>query len=248
MNLMNPMKHLIRHSLSLTCAAGLLLAFGTAGAATTTATTAAKPAAAKPAYEQQYDADKKAANDRYATDKKICDEEKTSSIRMQCRRDAHDENQQALAAAQKKRDEAKKAAAQPAPAAASAAPAAAATATAAAAGSAAICNECGKVIAINVGETKGKGGPIGLIAGGVAGAVLGHQVGGGRGKDIATIAGAAGGAYAGHKIEEKMTSSQTWSVSVRFENNEERSYTYDSDPKFVVGDKVKRSDSGIVRY
>ncbi|SMB23955.1 17 kDa surface antigen [Sterolibacterium denitrificans] len=241
MNLINPMKHL-----PLTCAAGLLLAFGTASAATT-ATTAAKPAAAKPAYEQQYDADKKAANDRYAADRKICDEEKTSSIRMQCRRDAHDENQQALAAAKKKRDEAKKAAAQPAPAAASAAPAAAA-ATAAAASSAAICNECGKVIAINVGETKGKGGPIGLIAGGVAGAVLGHQVGGGRGKDIATIAGAAGGAYAGHKIEEKMTSSQTWSVSVRFENNEERSYTYDSDPKFVVGDKVKRADNGIVRY
>lgn len=252
MNRMNP---LIRHASSLACAASLLLAFGTAGAATAAAKPAAA-AAAKPAYEQQYATDKKAANDRYAADKKLCDEEKTASTRMQCRRDANDEYQQALTAAQKKRDEAKKAAAaaaaQPAPAATSTTPATTPATPAAAATpastSAAICNECGKVTAIHVGEKKGKGGPIGLIAGGVAGAVLGHQVGGGSGKDIATIAGAAGGAYAGHKIEEKMTSSQTWSVSVRFENGEERSYAYDSDPKFVVGDKVKRSDSGIVRY
>ena len=249
MNRMNP---LIRHASSLACAASLLLAFGTAGAATAAAKPAAA-AAAKPAYEQQYATDKKAANDRYAADKKLCDEEKTASTRMQCRRDANDEYQQALAAAQKKRDEAKTAAAaaQPAPAATSTTPAttpatpAAATTTATPATlsttSAAICNECGKVTAIHVGEKKGKGGPIGLIAGGVAGAVLGHQVGGGSGKDIATIAGAAGGAYAGHKIEEKMTSSQTWSVSVRFENGEERSYAYDNDPKFVVGDKVKVS-------
>ncbi|MBV2235332.1 MAG: glycine zipper 2TM domain-containing protein [Sterolibacterium sp.] len=238
---MKPMMPFYRPLLPLTCAASLLLAVGAGHAATT----AAKPAAAplKPAYEQQYEASKKTASDRYTADKKICDEEKTASIRMQCRRDANDEYQQALASAQKTRDEAKKAAA-----AAAAAKPAAATTSAPAAAPAAVCNECGKVTAVQISENKGKGGPIGLIAGGVAGAVLGHQVGKGHGKDLATIAGAAGGAYAGHKIEEKMTSNQVWSVNVRFENGDERSYTYESDPKFVVGDKVKRIDNTITRY
>lgn len=238
------MNRIFQHTLSLVCATSFLLTGALANAATKSA---AKPVTAKPAYEQQYDADKKTANDRYAADKKLCDEEKSSSLRMQCRRDANEEYQQALTTAQKKRDDAKKAAAATAPTAPAAVPATATTPVAAAK-TVAICNECGTVTAINIGEKKGKGGPIGLIAGGVAGAVLGHQVGKGTGKDIATIAGAAGGAYAGHKIEENMSSSKYWSVNVRFENGEERSYSYDNDPRFVVGDKVKLSGSSVTRY
>ena len=41
----------------------------------------------------------------------------------------------------------------------------------------------------------------GAVLGGIAGGVIGHQIGGGRGKDVATIAGALGGAYAGNQIE-----------------------------------------------
>lgn len=41
----------------------------------------------------------------------------------------------------------------------------------------------------------------GTAIGAVAGALIGHQVGGGRGKDLATVGGAVAGGVAGHKIQ-----------------------------------------------
>lgn len=159
---------------------------------------------------------------RYEADKKLCAEESSSGARMQCLRDAKAEYDKAVG-----------------------------TATVSSSGtatrSAAVCKDCGKVVDVRVEEKKGEGGPVGLIAGGVAGAVLGHQVGGGRGKDLATLAGAAGGAYAGHKVEEKMRSTKVWSVKVRLDSGEVRSFAFDQDPGFASGDSVKLSGSSIVR-
>ncbi|MDD2735887.1 MAG: glycine zipper 2TM domain-containing protein [Desulfuromonadaceae bacterium] len=45
---------------------------------------------------------------------------------------------------------------------------------------------------------------VGTVLGGVAGALLGHQIGGGTGKTVATIAGGAGGAYAGNQVQDSM--------------------------------------------
>ena len=42
-----------------------------------------------------------------------------------------------------------------------------------------ICPDCGQVTAVTVADKPGDSNAVGLIAGGVAGAVLGHQVGGG---------------------------------------------------------------------
>lgn len=215
-----------QHALAVTCATLMLMAGGQATAATVSAD------------KVQYDAAKKAALDRYNGDLELCSQEKTSSGRMQCKRDASSEYKKAMADAKARRDEAKKAAA------ATAAPA---TTAATSPLPSPACKECGKVIAINSGEKAGKGGPLGVIAGGVAGAVLGHQVGKGSGKDVATIAGAAGGAYAGHKIEEKMTATSYWTVSVRFESGEERAFEFAQEPGFSVGDAVRASEGSIVR-
>jgi uncharacterized protein YcfJ len=86
-----------------------------------------------------------------------------------------------------------------------------------------------------------------MIAGGVAGAVLGRQVGGGFGKDLATIAGAAGGAYAGKKIQENMGTSKSWTVGVQYTTGQSTSFDFAQDPGFAVGDAVKRSGSTLVR-
>ena len=166
----------------------------------------------------------KAAASRYAADKKLCAEESTSGARMQCLRDAKDEYTKALEAAKKS--------------------SAADVKSHQSGGS---CADCGKVIEVTAGEKKGEGGALGVIGGGVAGALLGHQVGGGTGKDLATIAGAAGGAYAGHKIEEKMKSTKIWSVKVRLDSGEERSFEFDHDPGFATGNSVKLSGGSIVR-
>ncbi|MBE0613137.1 MAG: glycine zipper 2TM domain-containing protein [Burkholderiales bacterium] len=174
----------------------------------------------KPAYQTAINA----ADQRYGEDRKLCADEATAALRMQCLRDAKEEHTRALNAAGKKP-----------------------TAPPPAVRRSTICNDCGKVTAVRVSEKEGDAGPVGVIAGGLAGALLGRQVGKGSGKDLATIAGAAGGAYAGHKIEGKMNKVKTWSVSVRFDNGDERVYNFDHDPAMLAGDLVKASGAGIVR-
>ncbi len=175
--------------------------------------------------KKTYEADKKAAATRYSADRKICASETESSLRMQCQRDAKTEYDKSLAAAKTKLT----------------------AASSQKSTQSVTCKECGKVTSVTTGERDGKGGPVGMIAGGVAGAVLGHQVGKGTGKDLATIAGAAGGAYAGHKIEQKMTKVKFWSVKVRFDSGEERNYEFEQDPGYKTGDAVKSSGNSIVR-
>jgi len=169
-----------------------------------------------------YDAAKKAASTRYAEDRKLCADESTSSIRMQCLRDAKTEYETALAKAKKEH-------------------------AGATAGSDKTCAGCGKVLSVKVVEKEGEGGPVGMVAGGVAGALLGNQIGSGTGRSVATVAGAAGGAYAGHKIEQKIKSVKKWQVAVRFDNGEEKTFSFDKDPGFASGNAVKASDGSIVR-
>jgi uncharacterized protein YcfJ len=52
----------------------------------------------------------------------------------------------------------------------------------------------GRVESVTEVKAPGEARGLGVVAGGVAGAVLGHQVGSGRGNKIATILGAVGGA------------------------------------------------------
>ena len=160
----------------------------------------------------------------YAADKKLCAEEADSGARMQCLRDAKEQHSKGLAAAKAQAPETGKASA-----------------------SEAACPDCGKVLGVQVVEKKGEGGALGLIAGGVVGGLLGNQVGGGRGNTLATIAGAAGGAYAGKKVEENVTATNVWQVSVRFDDGEEATYAFEQDPRFAAGDRVRKSGNTVVR-
>ncbi len=179
-----------------------------------------------PALASEPASPKQQAEARYAADKKLCSEETDSSARMQCLRDARADYDKALAGAAK----------QPAP-----------EAKAKAQARARACADCGKVISVTTSTKQGEGGALGIIGGGVAGALLGSQVGAGRGKDLATIAGAAGGAYAGHKIEEKVKSSQVWSVKIRMDAGEERTIDFGQDPGLASGDLVKVSGTSVTR-
>lgn len=177
----------------------------------------------------QFAADSKQALARYESDKKLCNDETTSSGRLQCRRDAKAEYDKALAAAKAQMAAASK-------------PGDAKTTDTKAA-----CPECGKVVAVSMTEKEGEGGAVGILAGGAAGALLGHQVGSGTGKDLATIAGAVGGAYAGKKIEEKMKTHKVWTVHVQYGNGSKNSFDFNQDPGLKVGDPVKNSGNTIVR-
>lgn len=178
-------------------------------------------ALAQPTAKETYAAETKKAAARYAEDKKLCADEKDSGARMQCQRDAKAEYDKALAAAKANLNHANP--------------------------KAVACNECGRVVGVNVVEKKGEGSAVGVIAGGVAGALLGNQVGGGSGKKLATIAGAAGGAYAGNKVEEHMKTTKQWHVKVQFDNGTQGDFTFDKDPGFANGDLVKETNHTVVR-
>lgn len=191
------------------------------------------------AAKTQLTADSKAAQARYDSDKKLCNDETSSNARLQCRRDAKAEYDQAIAAAKAR------AAATPAPAPVAAAPATPNAVTAQAA--APMCMECGRVLSVAVTEKAGESSAVGVLAGGALGAVLGNQVGGGLGKSLATLAGAAGGAYAGKMIEEKVKTHKVWTVTVVYANEGKASFDFTQDPGLQVGDAVRNTGGSIAR-
>jgi outer membrane lipoprotein SlyB len=173
----------------------------------------------------QYEMDQREAAARYAEDRAICADERNQGQRKKCLRTAKAENDNALAEARARmgssgggRDRGSR-----------------------------DCRDCGKVVAINVGETRGEGNALGVVAGGAAGALLGNQVGSGSGKTAATIAGAIGGAYAGKKIQERATAGKVWNVEVQYDNGQRRTFSFDRDPGLQRGDSVKNSGSSIMR-
>jgi outer membrane lipoprotein SlyB len=108
----------------------------------------------------------------------------------------------------------------------------------------AICTDCGVVQSVRVSEVKGSTSGVGMVAGGVLGGVLGHQIGGGTGKTVATIAGAAGGAFVGNKVEQNKNTKSQWSVGIKMDSGQQRTFIYSSQPTVHEGDRVKLIDGG----
>jgi len=77
------------------------------------------------------------------------------------------------------------------------------------------------------------------VAGGVLGAILGNQIGGGNGKKVMAVAGAAGGAFAGHEVEKRMRGETQYEVTVRFDDGRTRTYTETQPTQLQDGDRVR---------
>ena len=107
-----------------------------------------------------------------------------------------------------------------------------------------VCNDCGKVQAVRLVEEKGQSSGVGAVAGGVLGGVLGHQIGSGRGNTVATVAGAAGGAYVGNKVEQNRNAKSYWTVTLKMDGGNTRTFTYSNQPTVREGDRVKLIDGG----
>ena len=172
--------------------------------------------------QQQYALDTREAANRYAEDRAICADERNQGQRMKCLRIAKAENNTALAQAKSRMSGNRQL-------------------------SSASCIDCGRITAVNVAEKRGDSNALGVVAGGAAGALLGHQVGGGSGKDLATIAGAIGGAYAGKKIQESRNATKVWTVEVQYDNGQRGTFSYDADPGVKSGDRVQKAGQFIKR-
>ncbi|RYX90427.1 MAG: glycine zipper 2TM domain-containing protein [Comamonadaceae bacterium] len=108
------------------------------------------------------------------------------------------------------------------------------------------CLNCGVIEAINPVEQKGDGSFVGLIGGGLAGAVLGNQVGKGSGRTAAQILGAVGGAYAGREIEKNVRKTTHYEVITRLETGATQSIVLDNAPEFRVGDRVRIENNTLM--
>jgi outer membrane lipoprotein SlyB len=106
------------------------------------------------------------------------------------------------------------------------------------------CTDCGVVQSVRVNEVKGSTSGVGMVAGGVLGGVLGHQIGGGTGKTVATVAGAAGGAFVGNKVEQNRNTKSQWSVGIKMDSGQQRTFVYSNQPTVREGDRVKLIDGG----
>lgn len=112
--------------------------------------------------------------------------------------------------------------------------------------------EYGRVSQIEVMrvEEKPKTSGAGAIIGGVAGAVIGHQIGGGFGRDAATVVGAVGGAVVGNSVEKNRKPGDThdvYRVSVQLERGEYRSFEVSGGIDLRVGDRVRIENGQLFR-
>lgn len=106
------------------------------------------------------------------------------------------------------------------------------------------CTDCGVVVGVRLVEQKGEGTGLGAVVGGVAGAVVGHEIT--RGRDVGTVVGAAGGAVAGHQIERHARTTKHYEVQVRMADGKLRSVKFATPPAWKSGDKVRLQDGKLV--
>lgn len=106
------------------------------------------------------------------------------------------------------------------------------------------CPDCGVVVAVREVEVKGKGTGLGAVAGGVAGAVVGHEIS--RGRDAGTLVGAAGGAIAGHQIERHARTTKRFYTDVRMSDGTVQTIASGSQPPWRTGDAVRLQDGRLV--
>ncbi|WP_245844728.1 glycine zipper 2TM domain-containing protein [Noviherbaspirillum humi] len=104
---------------------------------------------------------------------------------------------------------------------------------------AAVCNSCGTIEDVHAVRQAAKPSGLGIAAGAVLGGVLGNQVGNGNGRTLATIAGAVGGGYAGNEVESRTRGTTSYEVRVRMEDGSVRSFPYQQQPAWAVGERVR---------
>jgi outer membrane lipoprotein SlyB len=109
-----------------------------------------------------------------------------------------------------------------------------------------VCSDCGVIASITPVKVEGQGTGVGAVAGGLAGIIIGNQIGGGNGKTIAKIAGAAGGAVLGNKIEKKARGQTHYDITVRLDSGVETTVSQDQEPLLKVGDAVRVVDGTVV--
>jgi outer membrane lipoprotein SlyB len=87
----------------------------------------------------------------------------------------------------------------------------------------------------------------GTLLGGVAGGVIGHQIGSGRGNTAATIVGAVAGGVIGHEVEKARSEQDRYRITVRLDSGATLSVDDANDLNLRTGDRVRIENNRIYR-
>jgi outer membrane lipoprotein SlyB len=87
----------------------------------------------------------------------------------------------------------------------------------------------------------------GTVLGGIAGGVIGHQIGSGRGNTAATIVGTIGGAVVGNQIEKNKVQGSRYRIAVKLDSGSSLIVEDTRDLNLRVGDRVRIADGHIYR-
>ncbi len=87
----------------------------------------------------------------------------------------------------------------------------------------------------------------GTVIGGIAGGVIGHQIGSGGGKTAATIVGTIGGAVVGNQIEKNNVQRSRYRITVKLDSGSSLIVEDTRDINLRVGDRVRVEDNRIYR-
>ena len=109
------------------------------------------------------------------------------------------------------------------------------------------CANCGTVESVRLVEYRGEASGVGAVAGGVAGALLGNQVGHGNGRTAMTLVGGAGGAYLGNEVEKSTKRSSGYQIKVRMSDGGMRTLNQRDVPDVRSGDRVRIANGSIVQ-
>jgi outer membrane lipoprotein SlyB len=104
----------------------------------------------------------------------------------------------------------------------------------------------GTIQAVRQVQDPGENTALGPIAGGVAGAVLGNQIGKGHGsRNVLTVLGAAGGAFAGRAIEKQARGTTHWEIDVRRDDGQQETVRSNVEPPYQPGTRVRLLDGRL---
>ena len=115
-------------------------------------------------------------------------------------------------------------------------------------GSSSRCEQCGVVSDVRQIQSQQGASPLGMVIGGIAGGVLGNQVGGGRGKTLATVAGAVAGGAIGNEVGKNSGGPEiSWQVTIRMDDGRYATVTQAADPQVRPGDYVQIRNNLVYR-
>ena len=95
----------------------------------------------------------------------------------------------------------------------------------------------GTVQSVREVEQKGDAKGVGAVGGGLAGAVLGHNIG--DHNKLVTVLGAAGGAFVGNQVEKQARATKHWELTVRYDDGTTQTFNSDAQPFWHQGDRVR---------